>query len=81
MTGDRGTQAALLLTVSLGKADSEGAKPLSRGEWARLAGWLGDRGLDPSALLVSRSNNSYNLTGFPIRERSDATVGGDQADG
>ena len=31
--------------------------------------------------LVSRSNNSYNLTGFPIRERSDATVGGDQADG
>ena len=31
--------------------------------------------------LVSRSNNSHNLTGFPIRGRSDATVGGDQADG
>ena len=51
MTGDPGTQAVLLLTVSLGKADREGAKPLSPGEWARLAGWLGDRGLDPSALL------------------------------
>lgn len=51
MIGDPGTQAALLLTVSLGKADREGAKPLSLGEWARLAGWLGERGFDPSALL------------------------------
>ena len=51
MIGDSGTQAALLLTVSLGKADREGAKPLSPGEWARLAGWLGDSGLDPSTLL------------------------------
>ena len=51
MTGDPSTQAVLLLTVSLGKADREGAKPLSPGEWARLADWLGDRGLDPSTLL------------------------------
>ena len=51
MTGDPGTQAALLLTVSLGRADREGAEPLSPGEWARLSGWLGDRGLDPSVLL------------------------------
>ncbi len=51
MTGDPGTQTALLLTVSLGKADREGAKPLSPGEWARLSGWLDERGLDPSALL------------------------------
>lgn len=46
------TQAALLLTVSLGRADREGAKPLSAGEWARLAAWLEDRDLDPAALMT-----------------------------
>ena len=51
MIGGSQTQTALLLAVSLGKADREGAKPLSPGEWARLADWLRDRGLDPSALL------------------------------
>ena len=52
MIEDPATQAALLLTVSLGKADREGSKPLSSGEWTRLAGWLGDRGVDPSALVT-----------------------------
>ena len=52
MIADLRTQAALLLTVSLGRADRDGAKPLSAGEWARLADWLEDRDLDPSALMT-----------------------------
>ena len=51
MIADLQTQAVLLLTVSLGKADREGAKPLSPGEWARLADWLKERDLNPSALM------------------------------
>ncbi len=52
MIENPGTQAALLLTVSLGKADPEGTKPLSPREWARLTGWLEDRGFDASALMT-----------------------------
>ncbi len=77
MTGDPGTQAALLLTVSLGKADREGAKPLSPGEWARLADWLGDRGLDPCALLANDFRDV--LSGWDDRsillDRLDALLG------
>ncbi|MYB15224.1 MAG: DNA-processing protein DprA, partial [Rhodospirillaceae bacterium] len=46
------TQAVLLLTVSLGRADRDGAKPLSAGEWARLASWLEECNLDPAALMT-----------------------------
>ena len=53
MIADLRTQAVLLLTVSLGRADRDGAKPLSAGEWARLSAWLEDRDLDPSALMAS----------------------------
>lgn len=52
MIDNPGTQAALLLTVSLGKADREGTKPLSPREWTRLTAWLEDRGFDPSALMT-----------------------------
>ncbi|MDE0173272.1 MAG: DNA-processing protein DprA [Defluviicoccus sp.] len=52
MIENLGTQAALLLTVSLGKADRDGTKPLSPREWARLTTWLEDRGFDPSALIT-----------------------------
>ncbi len=44
-------QAVLLLNVSFGKSDSSGSKPLSNREWGRLAVWLHDNGLEPSALL------------------------------
>lgn len=44
-------QAVLLLNVSFGKSDPGGSKPLSKGEWARFAGWLHDNGLEPSVLL------------------------------
>ena len=52
MMEDLGTQAALLLTVSLGKADRDGTKPLSPGEWARLTDRLEDLGFDLSALMT-----------------------------
>ena len=45
------SQAVLLFTVSLGKSDNAGARPLSTKEWARLAVRLKERQLDPSALL------------------------------
>ncbi len=77
MIGDPGTQAALMLTVSLGKADREGAKPLSPGEWARLAGWLGDRDLEPSSLLENDFRDV--LSGWDDRsillDRLDALLG------
>ena len=44
-------QAVLLLTASLGRADSETARPLSNGEWARFAIWLKDHDLAPAVLL------------------------------
>lgn len=43
--------AVMLVTLSYGKSDDSGAKPLSPKEWARFAVWLEGRGLDPSALL------------------------------
>ena len=77
MIDDPGTQAALLLTVSLSKADREGAKPLSPGEWARLSGWLDERGLDPSALLQNEFRDV--LSGWDDRsillDRLDALLG------
>ena len=47
------TQAILLLTASLGRADSRAARPLSNGEWARFAIWLKDHELAPDSLLRS----------------------------
>lgn len=44
-------QAILLLTASLGSADSKNARPLSNGEWARFAIWLKDHELAPDSLL------------------------------
>ena len=44
-------KAVLLLTASLGKADSAHARPLSNGEWARFAIWLKNRDLAPASLL------------------------------
>ena len=44
-------QAILLLNVSLGKSDAGGSRPLSGKEWARFAGWLKERGQEPSMLL------------------------------
>lgn len=44
-------QAILLLTVSLGKADTGAARPLTNAEWARFAIWLKQSGLEPAALL------------------------------
>ena len=67
----------LLLTVSLGRADRDGAKPLSPGEWARLADWLDDRDLDPSALMTS--DPAALLSGWVDRsitpERMDGLLG------
>ena len=44
-------QAILLLTVSLGKADSAGARPLTHSEWTRFAIWLKDHDSEPASLL------------------------------
>ena len=46
-------QAVLLLTVSFGKSDPATTRPLSNGEWARLAIWLRDHDLEPASLLDS----------------------------
>ena len=43
--------AILLLTVSLGRADSATAKPLSVKEWSQLARWLDSKQLQPQDLL------------------------------
>ena len=50
-------QAVMLLTVRFGKHDKTSARPLSAREWARLAGWLKDHDLDPSALLQGELRN------------------------
>ena len=77
MIADLRTQAVLLLTVSLGRADRDGAKPLSPGEWARLADWLEDRDLDPSALMTG--DPAALLSGWADRsitpERLDGLLG------
>ncbi len=77
MIADLRTQAVLLLTVSLGRADRDGAKPLSAGEWARLADWLEDRNLDPSALMTADPEDL--LSGWADRtvtpERLDGLLG------
>jgi predicted Rossmann fold nucleotide-binding protein DprA/Smf involved in DNA uptake len=44
-------QAVMLLTVSFGKLESQDAKPLSNGEWAKFAVWLRDHDLEPAVLL------------------------------
>ena len=46
-------QAVLLLTVSFGKSDPATTRPLSNGEWARLAIWLRGHDLEPASLLDS----------------------------
>ena len=51
MPVDANAQAILLLTVSLGKADGDGTRPLTGLEWHRLASALWDRGTEPAALL------------------------------
>ena len=48
---DANAQAIMLLTVSLGRADGGGARPLTGLEWHRLAVALQDRGTEPGALL------------------------------
>ncbi|MCY4287089.1 MAG: DNA-processing protein DprA [Aestuariivita sp.] len=58
-------QAVMLLTVSFGKSDKSGAKPLSTKEWARFAVWLRDHDLDPSALL--KGDVQTLLTGWMDR--------------
>ncbi len=45
------SQATALMTAPLGKSDQTGAKPLSAQEWTRLAVWLREHDLEPSALL------------------------------
>ncbi len=57
MIEDPKTQAVLLLTVSLGKADRDGTKPLSPGEWVRLTAWLENRGLDLATLMTGDSRD------------------------
>ena len=45
------TQAVLLLTASLGRADRNGARPLTIAQWARLNEWLESFGFDPGSLV------------------------------
>ncbi len=51
MNSDSQAHAVMLVTLSYGKSDDSGVKPLSPKEWTRFAIWLEDRNLDPSALL------------------------------
>ena len=51
MHSDTRTQAVMLLTVTFGRSDRSGTKPLSIREWARFAVWLKDHGLEPVSLL------------------------------
>ena len=51
MNLDSQAHAVMLVTLSRGKSDDSGVRPLSPKEWARFAIWLEDRDLDPSALL------------------------------
>ena len=62
---DSQAQAVLLLTLSFGKSDNAGAKPLSTKEWARFAIWLRDHDLKPSSLLKGTLDDS--LSGWTDR--------------
>ena len=53
MVSTQQAQVILLLTASLGRADSGHARPLSNGEWARFAIWLKDHDLVPASLVDS----------------------------
>ncbi len=72
-----GAQAALLLTVSLGKADRGAARPLTAREWTRLTAWLEGRGFKPSSLVADFLPDL--LSGWNDRtitmERLDALLG------
>ena len=56
----------MLLTVSLGRADGDGARPLTGLEWHRLSVALQDRGTEPGALLDGYL--SELLSGWADRE-------------
>jgi predicted Rossmann fold nucleotide-binding protein DprA/Smf involved in DNA uptake len=51
------TQATLLLTISFSHKGSDGLKPLSKTEWARLSSWLKENNLNPSDLLDGSVNS------------------------
>lgn len=53
MVSTQQAQVILLLTASLGRADSGHVRPLSNREWARFAIWLKDHHLVPASLLDS----------------------------
>jgi predicted Rossmann fold nucleotide-binding protein DprA/Smf involved in DNA uptake len=65
-------QAVMLLTVSFGKSDAHGSRPLSNGEWARFAIWLKEHGLEPAALL--KADQSTLLQGWMDRSVSVARL-------
>ncbi|HKP75212.1 MAG TPA: DNA-processing protein DprA [Longimicrobiaceae bacterium] len=58
------TQAVLLLCGSLGRRSGSPAKPLSSIEYARLAGWLHQRGLRPADLLTGE--RSLDAADLPV---------------
>ncbi|MDE0524871.1 MAG: DNA-processing protein DprA [Boseongicola sp.] len=61
-------QAMTLLTVSLGRPDNAGERPLSAKEWSRLAAWLKERELEPSDLL--KGDLDSTLSGWMDRSVS-----------
>ncbi len=65
-------QAVMLMTVSFGKSDAPGSRPLSNGEWARFAIWLKDRGIEPAVLL--KADLSTLLQGWMDRSVSVARL-------
>src|SRR5690554_6576924 len=65
------TQAVLLLTAWLGKPESGQPQPLTTGEWARFATWLGKQDRTPADLLA----NGHALQGW-----SDPKVPGERID-
>jgi len=65
------SQAILLLTANLGKADATAGKPLSNGEWGRFASWLHHKGRSPADLLAADS-------GQVLADMADRTVSADR---
>ena len=63
---DGNAQVIMLLTVSLGRADRDGPRPLTGLEWHRLAVARQDRGMEPGALLDG--DLSDLLSGWADRE-------------